>query len=157
MKVFQIIGGIALGRLLLGGAANALSSKINYSIMPMRLSDFSIRFTDGVILGVLTLRIKLKNETGVNLVASSFAAVVSQQGAKLGDVLTSNQVQLIHGQEKVLAVKVNIGATAFLTRVQQYLNKTADFMAPLDIRGKLTFTNGQSIVINRQLQFFAIQ
>ena len=157
MKVFQIIGGIALGRLLLGGAANALSSKISYSLTPMRLSDFSIRFTDGVILGVLTLRIKLKNETGVNLVASSFAAVVSQQGAKLGDVLTSNQVQLIHGQEKVLAVKVNIGATAFLTRVQQYLNKTADFMAPLDIRGKLTFTNGQSIVINRQLQFFAIQ
>lgn len=157
MRILQIIGGIALGKVLLGNAANALSSKISYKLLPMRLSDFSVKVVKGVILGILTIRLEIKNESGVNLTAQSFSAIVSQEGAKLGDVLTANEVQLIDGEEKTLAVNINIGATTFLSRVQQYLGGSANYMAPIDIKGRLTFTNGQSIVINRQLQFFSIQ
>ncbi len=157
MKALQIIGGLAIGQYLLGNAANAISRNISYSILPMRIGDFSIKVVDGVVLGILRLRLQVKNETGVNLTAQSFSAIVSQQGVKLGDVLTANRVELVHGEEKELGVNVNIGATTFLSQIQKYFSGEMSFVAPLDIRGKLTFTNGQSIIINRQLQFFALQ
>lgn len=155
--MLRVIGGLFLVYQLASRAANSFLSQIEYSFLPIQRQDFRVG-VDGVkVVGKLRVRMRVLNKSAVNLTAQELRVRLSQQNQPLGAILTRNPIQLAAGQEKALSFEVTLTATDALDRLEQILaSGLSTALSPIDIKGTLVFTSGQSLTINTQLQFFSV-
>lgn len=158
MKVLQVVGGAAIAYTLLTKLAYGVANRFEYELLPLKLSNFRFRVREWEPIGVLKVYVKIRNNTPLNLAAQSLHLQLSQQGEPLGNVLTSNVIDLPSGEDKTLAVDVEIDSLDFLDRVKALVEGEggATWYAPIDIRGVLQFTNGNALPIYRKLEFFTV-
>lgn len=155
--MLRIIGGLFVLYQLASRAANSLLSQIEYSFKPIQKRDLSIVIEDSKLIGKLRIHLVVQNKGGVNLTAESLQLQISQQSSLLGQVLTTNPVQIPAKVEKELSFDLNVPAGEFLDRLDTILKQgITSAVAPLDIKGILTLNGGQQIPINRQIKFFAV-
>lgn len=158
MKILQLAGGAAIAYTLLTKLGEGVANRFEYEILPLKLSNFRFRVKQWKPIGVLKVYVKIRNDTPLNLAAQSLHLQLSQQGEPLGNVLTSNIIELPSGEDKTLAVDVEIDSLDFLERVKALVEgqEGATWYAPIDIQGVLSFTNGYALPIYRKLEFFTV-
>lgn len=155
--MLRVIGGLFLVYQLASRAANTFLSQIDYRFLPIQRKDFRVGVEAGKVVGILRVRMMVKNNSQVNLTAKELRAILSQEQQALGSILTRNPVQLGAGQEKVLGFDVTLTATDALNRLKQILDSgLSSAITPIAVKGTLVFTNGQSLTINTQIQFFSV-
>lgn len=158
MSGLKIIGGLFLLYQVAGQAATALFSQIKYSFLPIQRGDFRVAIEGVKVVGKLRVKMKVFNKSQVTLTASQLRATLTQQNQILGHIITQNAVQLPAGQEKVLSFDVTIPAAEALERIQEVLNSgLTSAISPIQVKGSLVFSNGKSLTINKQIQFFSVQ
>lgn len=156
--MLRVIGGLFLLYQLASRAANTFFSQIEYSFLPIQRGDFWIGLEGTRVVGKLRIRMKVENQSQVGLTAQQLRATLSQQNQLLGNILTSNTVQLPAKQEKTLSFDVTIPATDALERFEQILNSgITSAIAPIHVKGTLVFSNGKSLTINKQIHFFSVR
>ncbi len=143
---------------VVGQAATALFSQIEYGFLPIQRGDFRVAIEGVKVVGKLRVKMKVFNKSQVPLTANQLRATLSQQQQTLGHIITQNAVQLPAGQEKVLSFDVTIPAAEALERIQEVLNSgLTAAISPIQVKGGLVFSNGKSLTINKQIQFFSVQ
>lgn len=156
--MLKFIGGLFLLYQVVGQAATALFSQIEYSFLPLQRGDFRVAIEGAKVVGKLRVKMKVFNKSQVPLTASQLRATLTQQQQTLGHIITQNAVQLPAGQEKVLSFDVTIPAAEALERIQEVLNSgLTSAISPIQVKGGLVFSNGKSLTINKQIQFFSVQ
>lgn len=157
MRLFNLVGILAAGRLLLGQAATAISNKVDYRFLPIRISDFSVVIKEGKISVKTPLRFELLSKLPVNISAEQITFNVSQGGASLGQANTTTDIQLIPNQPRTLAFDLFIGAGSFLDQVQDHQRGEGSVFDPIKVSGSIQFDNGLTLPISRTITILSVQ
>lgn len=156
MKILQQVGAAAIAYVLLSKLAYGLASKFDYEMLPLRLRDVRFRVRDWKALVVLTVRMNVINKTPFNVTAQRMLLQLSQEGKPVGNVATTNPIELPADVKKVLSVDVEVDSIDFINKVKDIIQGAATWYAPIDIKGFLEFSNGDALPISAKLEFFTV-
>lgn len=155
--LLKIAGGIGIGYLLLGRAAGALFNRIEYNFAGFRRGDFRIRIREGMLVGMLRIRYRIKQSSGLNLFAEGLRLALYQQDQYLGQVRLDERVSLPNGEEVEIPFDLVIPASDLLNRLEKLFTDTSSsWYAPIQIEGRLVLSDGRILPIKSSLNFVSL-
>ena len=147
-----------LWRLYGDRVTSAVFDRIEYDFSPIRAKHIRPDVTDeGKLLALVRIELRLKQTFGVNLFAQRLQLQLSQQGEHLGRITVNEPVSLPNATTTPIPVDAIIPAGDFLNRLFSILKDPANrAMAPIDIRGTLTLSNGIDVPVFTSLDLTSL-
>jgi len=128
---------------------SAVFDRIEYKFSPIRRKHVRPDVTDdGTLLLLLRVELQLRQTFGANLSALQLTLDLSQQGQHLGKITVNDPVVLPNATTVPIPVDVIVPAGGFLDRLMSILKDPVNrLLAPLDIQGTLTLSNGIEVPV----------
>jgi hypothetical protein len=158
-QILKLIGIVATAGYLFGDQlSSAIHERYEYSFDGLRQGDIRFDFRQGRLVGLLNLRLLVKQMFGTNLTLTSVQLSFKQQGILLGVLNHTELVILPHAETVENPIALVIPAGPFWDRLEQIMQpgNLSSAIAPLEISGKLFLSNGIAIPISRSLNFLSI-
>jgi hypothetical protein len=159
----NVLRNIAIGLALnfafrkFGEAAGGVADNIEWSIEKLRKQDLSVDLRQGKVVGLIKLKLRVRNKNSVSIFLRAYNATISQEGTLLGSVSTQDpNIELPAGEERVLSTEFVVMGEEFTDRLQEILAGRASLFSPIDINGIVRFNEGVQIRLAQQVEFFAI-
>lgn len=140
---------------VLGKVAGAIGSRFQYSYLPISLKDIRVAVIDGVISGILNVKVQVVNNLGVGVTISSYQAVLYQSGQRIATVNTTTPIAIPSKEPTILAADVAISAKDFLDRIRNFTG-ISDALAPIEIKGEIYFADGYALPLNQRVQLLSV-
>lgn len=154
-KLLQIVGGLALGYLLLSKVASGAAGSVTWAMLPLKWKDLRLDVVNGKLTAYIKSRLNIRNDNPVSLYLEGYRATISQEQQRLAALDTVTRIELPSGETRQLTAEFKIQADEFVHRLEQLLSG-GSALSPIDIDGKLRLNNGLELPISRRLEFFAL-
>lgn len=158
-QIFKLIGVVSVAGLLFGGQLlNAVHDRYEYSLDRMRGGDIRFDFRQGRVIGLLDIRLFIKQLFGITLTLTGVELTFRQNNVLLGVLDHVELVNLPHAQTTEVPLTLIIPAGPFLDRLEQITQpgNLSSAIAPLEISGRLHLSNGVALPVRRTLNFLSI-
>ena len=153
--ILKLIGSAVVVVALLGKVAGAISNRFQYNYLPIKLKDIRVAIIDGVISGILNVKVQVVNNLGVGVTITSYQAVLYQSGQRIATVNTTTPISIPSKEPTILAADVAISAKDFLDRVRNFTG-ISDALAPIEIKGEIYFLDGYALPLNQRVQLLSV-
>ncbi|MEM6771195.1 MAG: hypothetical protein AAF597_11480 [Bacteroidota bacterium] len=159
-QIFKLIGVVSVAGLLFGERLfNAIHDRYEYSLDRLRGGDIRFDFRRGKVVGLLDIRLFIKQLFGITLTLTGVELTFRQNNILLGVLDHVELVNLPHATTTEVPLTLVIPAGPFLERLRQITEpgNLSSAIAPLEISGRLYLSNGVSLPVRRSLNFLSIE
>lgn len=138
-------------------AAGNIATNIDWTYEKIQRKDLGITIREGRVVGLVKIKLRILNRNAVSIYLQGYQATIMQEGVRLGSVTSLDQnIELPSGEPRTISAEFEIAGQEFIERLQSLLEGNGDGLAPIQINGRVTLSNGFSFAIPQTLEFFAL-
>lgn len=149
--------GLSAASRLFGRVASNVSGNFDWTVEKIQRRDLGVTIREGRVVGLIKIRVRILNRNPFSVFLQGYRAVISREGTALASVATAGaSIELPSNEPRTIVAEFTIPGQEFVNQLRLLLAGESDFLAPIDIQGEVTLSNGIMLPINQRIEFFAL-